>query len=201
MASFNSRPMAKSPPGRPIGTTIAFRGASGIEIVPATGGMAVPLAGGEGGQAPSWAPDGSRIAFEIDGAGIFTVSNLGGTPQSCVLESSAEEPSWSRDGKWIAFQAQPGNSAATDIYFVAPGSCSTPMILVAASDLGADAYSPDFGPAGDVALIGGSPPAAGIWIATGLPTPVVPSSWSGGEGPLQGQRFEVAGLEVRSTAV
>ena len=52
------------------------------------------------GDAPTWAPDGSRLAFSHMG-GIWTIGADGS--DSRMLVPNGESPAWSRDGNMIAF--------------------------------------------------------------------------------------------------
>jgi Tol biopolymer transport system component len=82
-----------------------------VWVMPALGGRPRKLA--EGGNFPSWTPDGSEIVF-IGGppfeARVFHVAQLGATPQEVALEFEPDEPapqfllypSLSPDGRWLA---------------------------------------------------------------------------------------------------
>jgi TolB protein len=67
---------------------------------------------GEGG-APSWSPDGQRIAFVWDGA--IRVSNIDGSSRRTVV-ASGSSPAWSPNGRRIAYAA--GDFGARFIYTV-----------------------------------------------------------------------------------
>ena len=74
---------------------------------------------------PSWAPDGSRIAFRIrsEDAGseiaILTLSDL--SVARLVLDGEQSAPAWSPDGGLIAFVTAPTEGAArSDIFTMAP---------------------------------------------------------------------------------
>ncbi|MBK8968216.1 MAG: VCBS repeat-containing protein [Lewinellaceae bacterium] len=61
-----------------------------------------------GGDAPRWAPDGSRIAFQLkrDDQYFLRWMQPGGTPESPVpgQEIEGETPAWAPDGKKLVFQ-------------------------------------------------------------------------------------------------
>ena len=70
---------------------------------------------------PSWAPDGTRIAFAADRKGDFVnfeiyVMDADGDNQQRLTENRVYDwdPSWSADGKRIAFSSGDNNQA--DIY-------------------------------------------------------------------------------------
>jgi Tol biopolymer transport system component len=60
-------------------------------------------------RAPSWSPDGRRIAFEasIDGnSDIFVIDADGGEPKRLTVEASIDSlPTWSQDGRQIFFSS------------------------------------------------------------------------------------------------
>lgn len=165
----------EDPSWSPDGTTIAFVGPIGIELMSAAGGMATPLSGASGAQAPCWSPDGSQIAFEIDGTGIFRVSSTGGVAELVSALAGAEEPSWSGSG-WIAFHA---NVAGETEIWAAPASPGGPAVrLVSVAELGSEAYSPAFGPTGELVFDGACCGTLdGLWVAGGLATPVRQTTW------------------------
>ncbi len=79
---------------------------------------------------PSFAPDGSRIAFASlrDGGGIYIVPALGGSPR--LLVASGRVPKFSPDGKWIVY-AIGGRGSPTALSLI-PAAGGTPRPLVPA---------------------------------------------------------------------
>jgi Tol biopolymer transport system component len=69
------------------------------------------------GDSPTWAPDGSQLAF-ARGGDIWTIGADGSDPK--VLVKDGESPAWSRDGKMIAFmrEAQCAQPACKERLFV-----------------------------------------------------------------------------------
>lgn len=59
---------------------------------------------------PHWSPDGKRIAYLHEAAGVRNVwvMNANGSGKSQVAKSVTSEPTWSPDGKWLAFGGSTG---------------------------------------------------------------------------------------------
>lgn len=74
--------------------------------------------GGQGAENPVWAPDGSRIGFDVGGesaADIFTIAPDGSGLAKLPLGVGAfnGDPAYSADGRFIAFDQDPGGSQPT----------------------------------------------------------------------------------------
>ena len=93
----------------PDGTTLAIDLLGTIWTLPATGGDARRLTGELGdARQPSWAPDGSRMAFQAYHGNwhIWTVAADGGdVRQETTGPFDDREPAWSHDGRRIAFSS------------------------------------------------------------------------------------------------
>ena len=101
----------------PAGSQIAFVRGGSIHLVNSDGSGVVQLTSGPSDCAPSWSPDGRRLAF-VRGcdksAEIFTM-NADGT--NLVRRASGYTPSWSPDGSRLAFATMSGGSLG--IYVIA----------------------------------------------------------------------------------
>jgi Tol biopolymer transport system component/DNA-binding SARP family transcriptional activator len=96
----------------PDGKMVAYAAEAGnrfqLFMKQVRGGRAVPLSEALPGshRRPQWSPDGSRVAFQADGA-IYLVDALGGVPQRLIGPAHnpgwVAYPTWSPDGKSIAY--------------------------------------------------------------------------------------------------
>ena len=96
--------MSPASPGRPTGDWIAY--VKDWSEVTLEGDIMLIRPNGEDetlltrGDAPTWSPDGSRLAYVHEGD-IWTIDADGS--DSRMLIANGESPSWSRDGGLIAF--------------------------------------------------------------------------------------------------
>ncbi|HEY0152320.1 MAG TPA: hypothetical protein VGB92_10000 [Longimicrobium sp.] len=95
---------------------------------------------------PSWAPDGSRIAFTSTEAGSPDVFGLvpGGTPALLAGGSSLElEPAFSPDGSLLAFTSDRAGGGLTRIYIVHLSSGAVSRLSFGALPVGQPAWTAD----------------------------------------------------------
>jgi serine/threonine protein kinase/dipeptidyl aminopeptidase/acylaminoacyl peptidase len=105
-------------------------------LIPLTGGSPRPFLG-QGLTAPSWSPDGKRLAYFDNRAGdpIFLADATGADPQPLAVDIDGffggtmhnHNPVWAQDGKWIYF-AHGETPAVMNIWRVRP-SGGTPEQL------------------------------------------------------------------------
>ena len=65
---------------------------------------------------PAWSPNGQSIAFVLDGAGVFTISQLGGAERQ--VSPSGNQVAWAGDSKSVLIRDRDGNSGPFSIYQV-----------------------------------------------------------------------------------
>jgi Tol biopolymer transport system component len=83
------------------------------------------LAGGTGGNAPDWSPDGQKIAFDDAGRNglpqLFTMNADGTDVQQVThLAGGAADPSYSPDGSWLVFDHLPPSGCCGNIFAIRP---------------------------------------------------------------------------------
>ncbi len=153
----------------PDGTVIAFDLVGRIWVMPVTGGRAVPITDPVGdARQPSWAPDGTRIAFQAYWDGNYHVWSVApdgsGLRQHTRGPYDHREPHWSPDGDRIAFSSD--RMGSYDIWTLAvDGGAVTRVTEAPGSEYG-PAFSPDGRRLAFAAA--GSGDAAGIWVLAGL---------------------------------
>ena len=80
---------------------------------------------------PSISPDGKRLAFTVNGDGLFDgpsiyVMNLDGSGLQRLASGSG--PQWSPDGNWIAYVSVPADTGCSDVRLMQPdGSTNHPV--------------------------------------------------------------------------
>jgi Tol biopolymer transport system component len=109
-----------SPKGDPGGPKVTM---------PLTGGASRPFME-NGNAAPSWSPDGTRLAYLNNGGGdpLFTADRTGADASQISVGDEGlftrgmhnHNPVWSPDGKWIYFLHGSDPTTAMDIWRVAP---------------------------------------------------------------------------------
>lgn len=117
---------ATAPAFSPDGRLIAFEGrppgsASRILLVPAEGGVSVPVGGGTAGDdaGPAWSPDGRTVYFVSTRTGLFDVFAVpaagGEAVQVTVGSRIVGKPAVSPDGASLYFARTRQGSSATEV--------------------------------------------------------------------------------------
>ena len=110
----------------PDGTKIAvIPGLDNVDVIDVHTGRSVHISGSfetnlrQTEDAPTWTPDGRRLAYARDGD-IYTVDADGGPEQLLVGGPTLDsDPAWSRDGTRIAFARRAATGAPTDVWTAA----------------------------------------------------------------------------------
>ena len=120
-----------------------------VHVMNSDGSDRVRLAEGQSGflSAPSWSPDGSKLAFvsDMDGNADIWVADLDGSNLTSLTQDEAQDhsPAWSPDGAWIAF-ASLRDSLYWELYVMRPDGSDVQRLTwwEDASDL-SPSWSPD----------------------------------------------------------
>ncbi|MGH2526351.1 MAG: TolB family protein, partial [Actinomycetota bacterium] len=99
--------------------------------------------------APTWSPDGTKIAFTVHSGSSWDVYvvNADGTGQVALANSPLDEmgPEWSPDGSLVAYSAAESgescecdNAGTFDIYVVRPDGTEMRRLTNGAHELGGD---------------------------------------------------------------
>jgi Tol biopolymer transport system component len=111
--------------------------------VDADGSNIIRLTTSENSEAPTWSPDGTKIAFKGSG-GIHTM-NPDGSNQTLAI-AGGDQPDWSPDGTKIVYGRIPPGQSHSDI-FIANADGSNPVNLTGSisktSEEAVPAWSPD----------------------------------------------------------
>jgi Tol biopolymer transport system component len=120
-----------------------------IYVMDSDGNNRTLLTQGQSGflAAPSWSPDGSKIAFVSDRSGnadVWVIDSNGGNPVNLTDDEAKDHsPAWSPDGQWIAF-ASLRDSLYWELYVMAADGTDVQRLTwwEDASDL-SPSWSPD----------------------------------------------------------
>jgi TolB protein len=120
-------------------------GGSQIFRVPSSGGEAEQLTTEGSNSAPTWSPDGSRIAFRSsrDGDEAIYVMNADGTNETRL--TAGRIPAWSADGSKIAFAQLTGPQGSQHYaIFTVDADGGSPVVLIdSAGEDTTPVFSPD----------------------------------------------------------
>ncbi len=174
-AMFDNLDFAAGPGGS---NQIAFVGLGDIRLMNANGTLETNVTGGvvANGRAPSWSPDGQRMAFYgISGAGIYLI-NPDGTGLSGPLgPTGAWQPAWSPLGDQIAYKESTGGIGVMNV-----DGTNQVQIAVAGSS---PAWSPDgmkiaYSLSNDIYVINASGSGSALNVTNSATTSDHTAAWS-----------------------
>ena len=93
----------------PDGKWIAFEsdrgGVHGVWVAHADGTGARRVSGDLLATMPAWSPDGTRLAFAVEGDGVWMVWLAGGRSSRVIAEPDVDAFAWAPGGRQIAFRS------------------------------------------------------------------------------------------------
>jgi len=120
--AYNS--LALSPDEKHVAVSMRRQGVFNLDIyvIDVASGNSTRLTSHPGDdRSPVWSPDGSRIAFEREADGVFSLRqvSLDGSSEESLADDGGRylTPSWSRDGRFIAFN-RAGVSGSADVWLL-----------------------------------------------------------------------------------
>ena len=146
----------------PDGATLAIDLLGRIWTLPSEGGPADAITDPFGdARAPTWAPDGSRIAFQAYWAGDYDIwvidADGSGLEQLTTGPFDDREPHWAPDGRRVAFSSD--REGTYDIWEVDVGSGRVEQLTVGTDN----EYGPAYGPEGRRFAYVSDGEGAGVW--------------------------------------
>jgi Tol biopolymer transport system component/imidazolonepropionase-like amidohydrolase len=165
----------------PDETTLALDLLGRIWTLPASGGSATPLTDPFGdARAPTWSPDGERIAFQAYWAGDYDIWVVGvdGSDLEQVTWGPFDdrEPHWSPDGTRVVFSSD--RAGTYDIWEVDVATRAVTQITVGPEN----EYNPAYGPDGNRIAYVTDGDEAGVWTKVGAEAAERIVDLDGGEG-------------------
>jgi len=128
----------------PANGPIVFESSSTIVSMPSTGGAKTALTPAGGHYHPAVSPDGTRIAFALNG-NIWTMRRDGTDKRKVTTDGAGnDDPTWSPDGATIAYTS---HAAGRTEIFMVPAAGGTPTNLTRTPANGE--YNPAWSPAGN----------------------------------------------------